>query len=112
MIACKRSKHTYRFRCSDLDRQDLVDHLHDMVEKARQITFRTFAKHCDWRPFAISHGYQTGKGKDLRLQNDWAVNFFRSTWRGQVCYYIVWSAYECVFLKDGAVVLDEDSKGE
>lgn len=90
------AKFQYRFRCSDMTMADVQD-LNAMVEVARRITFKTFAKHCNWVPFAKDCGY-AATGAGLRLSQDYAVSFYKSKWRGQPCYYVLWSAYECVFL--------------
>lgn len=71
------------------------DDITTMVDSARDITFATFARRCNWRPIAQLLGY----GRDVRLylRNDYAVSFHRSTYRGARCYYLRWSAIEYVF---------------
>jgi hypothetical protein len=44
-----------------------------MVEQARDVTWRTFARRCDWRPIAARLNYPCGRGGRLRLSNDFAV---------------------------------------
>ncbi len=68
-----------------------------MVERARDITFRTFARRCNWVPVARSLGYLVGRGNALRLSNDWHVSFHKSVFNGKPCYYLRWSGIEYVF---------------
>lgn len=91
-------KATLAFRCVDLQQSDVPD-LHAMVERARSITFDTFARHVDYQALAEQMGYATGRGHlgELRLGDDRAVGFFSSTWRGVPVYYMVHSAIEFVF---------------
>jgi hypothetical protein len=65
-----------------------------MTDTAREITFGTFARHCDWRELASQMGYQRG---GLVLSRDWAVSYYRSTYKGRPCYYMVHSCIEYIF---------------
>ena len=38
-----------------------------------------------------------GSGDGLHLKDDWHVNYYRSTFRGQPCYYAKHSAIEHIF---------------
>jgi hypothetical protein len=64
-----------------------------MTERARAVTFRTFARNCDWRDWARDMGY----GRWLPLEKDWAVCFFRSVYEGRRCYYVDHSRIEHIF---------------
>lgn len=77
--------------------QAQVQDLHDMMEGAREVSFKTFCRHCDWQPVAQRLGYAVGGERGLRLGGDYHVRFHRSKWRGKRCYYMVWSAIEHVF---------------
>jgi len=47
---------------------------------------------------ARSLGYETRVGyHGLRLGKDYAATFHRSTWKGETCYYVRWSAIEYIF---------------
>ncbi len=94
------SKATLAFRCVDLEHFTDVDELQAMVERARDITFETFARHVDWKPLAQRMGYVTERGESgLKLGGDRVVSFHSSTWRGEPVYYMVHSAIEVVFRK-------------
>lgn len=70
-----------------------------MVEQARPITLRVFAKHCDWRPLARTLGYQLGRGRGLQLRQDWHVRYYRSVYQGAPCYFLKHSAIEYIFTR-------------
>jgi hypothetical protein len=70
-----------------------------MTGRAQPITLRTFARHCNWRPWARMMGYQVGSGRDLQLRNDRHVRYYRSTFDGQPCYYAQHSAIEYIFVR-------------
>lgn len=87
------------FTCVDCSMAD-VDSLHAMMDAAIDITFKTFAKHCDWRALAQQLGYAVGPAKGLlHIKDDYTVHFKRSKWKGKRCYYIDWSRIEHVFLE-------------
>lgn len=98
-------------RCIDVPNEH-VDMLHDMTERAREIAFKTFARHVEWKEIAEHMGYVTRSGvKGLRLSADYAVSFYRSFWNGAPCYYMVHSAIEFVFLKRGEAFMPEGPWG-
>lgn len=78
--------------CEDLD---------EMVDAAIDVTYRTMLKHCpgliDW---AEGVGYARDSRRGLTLKNEWAVDFHRSKYQGQRCYYVRWSAIEYIFILD------------
>lgn len=90
----------FRFwkRCDQLVRWE-VDELNRMTEGARQITLRTFRKNVgrdELRKWAKAHGYGRG-ARELSLAKDWHVAYFKSKFAGETVYYIVWSAFECIW---------------
>jgi hypothetical protein len=87
-------------RCVDAP-QNEVEHLNDLYNYDREITFKTFAKHVDWKPIAEQMGYVTTKGKQegLRLVHDYCVKFYKSVWKGTPCYHMDHSSVDFVFLK-------------
>lgn len=103
------SKLSLAFRCVDLSMDDVPD-LNDTTDRAREISFRTFARHTDWQDVAKSLGYTIGNhtyvtsrgdhGRLLTLGRDYHVSFYRSHWRGKPCYYMEHSAIEYVFLQE------------
>lgn len=92
------SKMGYLTCCVHLS-QDEVPDLNAMVEAGRDVSFATFARHCDWQQFAIEHLYATGSERGLHLKDDWHVGYYRSTWRGAPCYYVKHSAIEHIFTR-------------
>lgn len=69
--------------------------INEMVDKARQVTYRTIAKHCDLSYFADMYEGCPG----LSLATDYAVSFYKSTFRGMPCYYIEHSCIEHVYTR-------------
>jgi len=65
-----------------------------MTEKAREISCKTFSRHCDTEELERSLGY----GAWLRMANDYAVSFYKSKYCGKPCYYLDHSRIEHVFL--------------
>lgn len=71
--------------------------INNMTRDSREITFSTFSKHCNWQPWAKSVGYSVGSEPGLKLKDDFHPAYFKSTYHGKPCYYVVWSAIECIF---------------
>jgi hypothetical protein len=68
-----------------------------MVNKAREISFTTFAKNCDYQELARSMGYAVGREKGLHLKDDLYVRFYVSEFEGKKVYFINQSAIEWIF---------------
>lgn len=83
-------------RCIEIPSEH-VDDLFALYAAERLVTFTTFARHCDWKPFARNHGYAIGRQKGLHLKDDRCVRFYRSVWRGSPCYYMDWSAIDHIY---------------
>ncbi len=75
----------------------LVEHLNQMTRNSREISWQTFARHCNWQPVAKRLGYD----RDLLLKDDWHVAFYKSHFGKLPCYYFVWSAIEQIFTPGG-----------
>ena len=74
--------------------------LEAMYDADRDITLTTMRKHCpEMNDWALAHGYATHKRRGLRLCEDRYVSYHRSTFDGQPCYYMTWSAIDFIFLK-------------
>ena len=75
--------------------------IHDMTGQSREVTYRTFRKHCagldDW---ARGMSYELDSRYGLTLKNDFHVSYHRSVYRGKPCYYLVHSAIEYIWVKD------------
>lgn len=83
-------------RCND-GRATLAE-LESLYDHDFEITYETFAKHVDVRAVAEMLGYAYGRhAEGLRLSDDYAVKFYRSKFRGKVCYHLDWSSIDHIF---------------
>jgi hypothetical protein len=74
--------------------------IREMVEQARDITYRTMMKHCPGLiDLAVQLGYERHPAQGLTLKNDWHVSYHRSRYQGRPCYYFRWSGIEHIFLE-------------
>ena len=89
-------KYEYLTCCVHSDAQSI----HDMVDRARQVSLRTFRKHCESFEWEQGMGYLRRGG--LPLSRDWHVAYFKSEYQGQPCYYVVHSATEHIFTAEAA----------
>jgi hypothetical protein len=91
---------SYETCCVSSDGQsinDMRDH-----ESCREVTYRTMLRNCvaliDW---SVQNGYDrrvnAADSHGLTLRNDPYVAYYRSTFRGRRCYYLVWSAIEFIW---------------
>lgn len=62
-----------------------------------EVSYRTFLKYCDIASWAKDAGY--GRDTGLHLSRDWHVGFYKSTFKGKSCYYLVHSAIEHIWIK-------------
>lgn len=75
-----------------------VNELENLYDHDREITYKTFAKHVDIKELAEYLGYAFGRWeRGVRLSKDWHVRFYRSKFRGKVCYHLVWSEIDHIF---------------
>lgn len=86
----------YETCCVNANGDDILE----MVDKATQITYRTFCSHI--KPEALkelieSLGY---KRLGLSLKKDWAVSFYKSKYKNKPCYYLVHSMIEYIFVPE------------
>lgn len=95
MMATDANKAEYLTCCVNSDGPSI----HAMVEAARDISFRTFAKNVDWQQWATMMGYSIGSEPGLHLKDDWHVSYHKSVYQGQPCYYARHSAIEYIFVK-------------
>ena len=91
----------YLTNCVEVGMSEL-EHLQAMQDEGREVTLATGRRHCDpadFRAFERRMGYDTGGERGgLRLKDDWHVGYFKSTWKGRPCYYIVHSAIEHIWV--------------
>ena len=70
-----------------------------MIEEATEIRYQAFAGQCDQiREWGVDHGYELDARQGLTLKHDHAVCFYRSTYKGERCFFMRWSAIEFVWL--------------
>lgn len=67
----------------------------EMEEAGREITFRTFFKYVDLKTVEAMLGYDYA----LRLKDDYHVSYHKSRFRGEPCYYLLWSMIDFVFVE-------------
>lgn len=75
-----------------------VEALNAMIRSAKEITRRTMLQHVDLRPIARQLGYEDHPSQGLTMAKDWAVSYFKSTFRGWPAYYFYWSHIEHIFV--------------
>lgn len=100
-MKCNTAKFELVARCVDIPMSQVQD-LHDMTDRAREVSFATFARHTNWQPVARGFGCAVGHEKGLHLKDDYHVGFYRSLWRGKPCYYIDHSRIEHIFVQPDA----------
>lgn len=98
MLMAKPKKFVYAVSCVDLSNGDDIQ---EMVDVAIETNYETVQKHCrgllDW---AEKQGYARRQSDGLTLKHDWAVRYFRSTFRGRKCYYVRRSAIEYIWCEE------------
>lgn len=70
----------------------------DMTDQAKEISWRTFAKHIGGIQEFRNHSQQLGYDNFLKMENDYHVSFFKSYYNGKPCVYHTWSRIEHVFI--------------
>lgn len=90
-------KFKYFRNCVDHSQRE-VHLLNDMIDNARDITWKTFSKHCDCKDLIRNLGYVVGNENGMKIQDDYAVSFYKSKYNGKPCYYIRHSAIEYIFI--------------
>jgi hypothetical protein len=69
-----------------------------MLDRAREITFRTFKRHCqEFDGWCRGMSYSVGNERGLHIKDDWAVSFHKSGYRGRPCYFVTHSAIEYIW---------------
>jgi hypothetical protein len=88
-------KYTYETNCVDAKGEDIEK----MVDLSTEITWDEFKKNVsiDEIKYLFGGVYDYGGGSGLKIQNDYAVSFHKSKYRGKPCYYIDHSSIEYIF---------------
>jgi hypothetical protein len=90
-------KYRYVTNCTSA----LAEDINDMTDQAREITYGTLVKHVGAEQLAEvfpNYNWKHDKSQGLRMEKDWAVSFWKSTYRGEPCYYVDWSRFEFIFV--------------
>ena len=79
-------------------------YVESMVDNAQKITWETFRKYVHWSEVKnvfpdYSYRGERGNCLDFHIKDDWAVRFYKSTYKNQPCYFIDHSSIEYIFLK-------------
>lgn len=88
------------------------DAISEMVEQAEQITWKTLLRHVPFdeiREVFPTYSYhkehynpKTGEiVMSKSIKDDWAVSFWKSSFRKKLCYYIDHSGIEYIFTREG-----------
>ena len=90
-------KYEYLTNCTETTYNDIFECIND----SREITYKTFLRHVSFShlmklfPVYDAHPKQGG----LMICNDWSVSFYKSKYKGDVCYYMRHSSIEYIFTK-------------
>ncbi len=76
--------------------------INDMTDQAHEVTYDTLARRVGADQLRYTFPFYTwGPGNEpgIRMKNDWAVAYFRSTYRGRPCYYVQQSSIEYIYTR-------------
>ena len=91
------SKKHYLINCISAEGDDI----RDMIDVSTEITRKTFLSHVDrFDMVEIERGlgYAIGTERGLHMAKDWAVRYYKSTYKGQPCVYFDHSCIEYVWV--------------
>ena len=74
-----------------------VDALEAMIDRARQITWPTFRHRVPLGEIEELFPTYSYRGVGLHIKDDWAVSFWKSKYKGQLCYYLEHSCIEYIW---------------
>lgn len=72
-----------------------------MLEKARQISYKTFLRYVDideLQDLFPVYAWRNGISNLLRLKDDYAVFYYKSIYRGEKCVFVEHSRVDYVFV--------------
>ena len=75
--------------------------LWDMEARSRDITYQTFVRNVGRESLAREfpqYNWARG-GKGIRLKNDPYVKYYKSYFRGKLCYGVDWSSIDHIWVK-------------
>jgi hypothetical protein len=75
-----------------------------MNASAVPLSYATLRKHLGSALVEVEErlNYDVGRARprnSLRMKNDWAVSYWRSTYQGKPCFFFRWSMIEHIFLE-------------
>lgn len=83
---------------TDCTRTKDIRALDDMIDNARQITYKTFMKHVDRNDIIkLFPQYDWTTGRGLTLKRDYHVSYYKSKFKNQPCVFINHSSIEYIF---------------
>lgn len=91
---CK--KYVYLTCCVDAE----GEHVEAMENAAKGISYDTFIRHCNpYECGALQHYDRRVTGGGLTLRDDWQVQFYKSKYRGVICYVAEWSGIDLIWVR-------------
>lgn len=89
---------TYWGCCTNLATDEELDSHQSMIDGSKSASLATARRAIgtDLVRWAREHGYD----RSFPLKNDWHVGHFRSVFLGRRCIYVVWSAFEFIWLEE------------
>jgi hypothetical protein len=74
--------------------------LEKMIEARKEASYSEMLRECEGLiEWSLAHGYDRSEVEGLTLHNDHHVQFYRSTFWGSPCFFLVWSGIEYIWLK-------------
>lgn len=96
----------YVICCVDASDRDITE----MTDQSVRVGYQTMMRHCiGLREWAKRMNYSYRKNQGLTLKEDWHVSFCRSKYRGKLCYYVVHSAIEYIWVQLANRKISRDS---
>ena len=90
---CK--KYVYLTCCADAK----VEHVEAMENAAKCISYDTFIRHCNPYECGALQDYDPRGTRGLKLRDDWHVRFYKSKYRGVICYVVEWSGIDLIWVR-------------
>lgn len=87
--------HVYLTCCVD----STAEKINAMENSAVEVTYGTFARHCDRRECGMLADYEIDARNGLTLKNDFMVTYYRSTYCDVPCYYALHSHINLIWVR-------------
>ncbi len=91
-------KYHYNTCCVD----STAELINAMADIAKEVSYKTFSRNCEGlQEWEKSAGYTVGHERGgLRMKDDYAVSFYKSSFDGKPCFYICHSAIEYIWIME------------